>query len=219
MLALVIGGASWRAVRFDWLLLLIPIVTFAALSMNADINIGIRHILPIYPFLFLLISAIVLSRPWKWRNGVIAVLSGLLVIESLWIFPDYLAFFNFLVGGPGNGPKYLVDSNLDWGQDLKKLKKFMVANHLPSVCFAYFGAADMHYFGVNVANLPATADAKEWDAMDCVVAVSATPLEGVYVPLERFARLRAMKPAAKVGYSIYVYDLRKTPVPPLKLIW
>jgi hypothetical protein len=91
------------------------------------LNIGHRHILPIYPVLIVMISSLV---PWAVRQrifvkGGLAVMAGWLFVSSVGTFPHYLAYFNELVGGPENGYKYLVDSNLDWGQDLKGLKRYL----------------------------------------------------------------------------------------------
>jgi hypothetical protein len=120
-----------------------------------------------------------------------------------------LAYFNALAGGPGNGPQYLVDSNIDWGQDVKKLAKWLEAHGTHKAYVYYFGNAPLRYYGVDDIGLPPARDQKGWEAIDGYAVASVTPLEGVYVPLEELAPLRLRRPIAKVGWSMYVYDFRK----------
>jgi hypothetical protein len=136
----------------------------------------------------------------------------LLVIESLTIYPHYLAFFNFASGGPGNGPHYLVDSNIDWGQDVIKLRDWLRERGIPKVAICYFGRADLTTYGLPFDWLPRTSDLAEWEKLDGYAAASVTALQGVYVPPDELGYLRARTPVAKIGYSIYVYDLRKSAV-------
>ena len=117
-----------RTVSLVWLALAAPPLFYFALSMSIPMNIGIRHILPVYPFLFVLTGAVLFGRAHgRYTMPVCAAgfaLAALMIAESASIHPHYLAFFNMLSGGPRNGPRYLIDSNLDWGQDLKKLKRW-----------------------------------------------------------------------------------------------
>ena len=142
-----------------------------------------------------------------------AVLAGLLVFESALAYPDYLAFFNIPAGGSEAGPEYLADSNSDWGQDLKKLKTYMEANGIAEVCFSYFGASDPEYYGIQRRHLPISSEKEAIRELDCVAAVSATHLVGLYTEPGNYSWLRRREPDARIGYTIYVYDLRKTPVP------
>ena len=204
--------------RLDWLVLIIPPGVYLLFSMCSHINIGLRHILPVYPFLFVLIAAALLRR----RVGLFAkalpfVLCAAVAVqaaETIRIAPHYLAFFNSLSGGPARGPRYLVDSNLDWGQDLKNLKKWLDTHGNPPLCMFYFGNASQEYYGVHGAQIPPTWDTCGRAAMNCVAAVSATLLEDVYVEPGRYQWLRELQPFDKVGYSIYLYDCRKKPASP-----
>jgi hypothetical protein len=198
--------AAWRRPRFE---LLAPVAIYFAASMSSGLNIGLRHLLPIYPFLFLLIGATLAAAAGKWGRITLVLLPVALMAESLAVYPHYLAFFNAVAGGPGAGPRYVVDSNIDWGQDVKKLKRWMETNGVAKVCLCYFGKADPNYYGIDNVEPPQADEPNNWKDLDCMTAVSATPLEGVYTPRARFEILRRMEPVAKVGYSIYVYDLRK----------
>jgi len=143
---------------------------------------------------------VILARSRFGRTAGLALLP-LLLVESLSAYPNYLAFFNFLAGGSKDGPRYLTDSNIDWGQDLKKLKTYLDRNSIRSVCLDYFGSGDaVVYHGINACDLSA------WPPpQSCrVVAASVTAL---HFKDSQLKPLLACEPRARVGYSIYVYDL------------
>jgi hypothetical protein len=216
LLLLVAGlGALWRRpASFVWLGVALPPAIYFVFSMTSAINIGMRHILPVYPFLYLA-AALLLTRANAPRLAQYAVVSlaALQIAECARIFPDYLAFFNAISGGPGNGPHYLVDSNIDWGQDIKKLRSWLRAHGTNTARIWYFGNAQMDYYGIRADPFPDPLDKKGWDAIDGYAVSSVTVLNGVYVPLNLVAPLRFREPIAKVGWSMYVYDFRK-PAPP-----
>jgi hypothetical protein len=204
---------------FRWFIPAVPALAYFVISMLAQINIGVRHILPVYVFLYPLLAALL----WRFGPSLLkktfpAVAAGalcLLVAEWALIHPHYTAFFNALCGGPSAGPAYLVDSNIDWGQDLKKLKSYYELRQISSPCLAYFGKSMPEYYGIRARSLPPSGDSKEWQNLDCVAAVSATYLMGVYTSPDRFERLRRLPPMDRVGYSIYIFDLRKSNGPVL----
>jgi hypothetical protein len=191
--------------------LALPPLLYFASSMTSGINIGMRHILPVYPFLYVGAAAWLATRA-NWRPGVtvLALIVALQMGECARITPDYLAFFNELAGGPGRGPEYLVDSNIDWGQDVKKLGLWLDAHTgKRRARVYYFGNAQMGYYGIDEMGYPKALDQKGWDEIDEYCVANVTPLEGVYVPLSDLAPLRMREPVAKIGWSMYVYDLRK----------
>jgi 4-amino-4-deoxy-L-arabinose transferase-like glycosyltransferase len=198
-----------RSAPIVWYVLLLIPMGYFALSMAGSINIGVRHILPVYPFLFALLGATLAAASWTPARWTTAALLMLMAFESISIYPHYLAFFNFPSGGPGNGPKYLVDSNIDWGQDVKKLRDWLKERGIPKVWFYYFGKADLTTYGLRFEWLPQHKDSKEWDDIDGYVAVSVTPLQGVYTSWDYLQRVRQRPVVAKIGYSIYIYDFRK----------
>jgi len=219
--ALLLLAGIWRTVRGDFRgdfrkmpimaigLILAPVLYFAV-SMSSGINIGMRHILPVYPFLYVGLAAM-LSAPRFLRAAapMALALAVLQIAECASIAPDYLAFFNAFAGGPGNGPLYLADSNIDWGQDVKKLLQWLEAHGTRRARVFYFGNAPLRYYGVDELGYPGPRDQKGWDEIDDYCVASVTPLMGNYVPLEALAQLRLREPIAKVGWSMYVYDLRK----------
>ncbi|MFB3828396.1 MAG: glycosyltransferase family 39 protein [Bryobacteraceae bacterium] len=193
---------KWRAAPFTWYVLAIPPLIFFAASVTSRINIGLRHILPVYPFLYIASAAVLVS--WKrkrWAMSLLALLAGLHAAESLRIYPHYLAFFNFAAGGPESGPRYLLDSNLDWGQDLKNLKAWTDAHGVRPLPLVYFGRAQASYYGLETVPLEPGAEG--------YVAASATPLYGLYERGDPYGWLRRYEPVARIGYSIYVYRLTR----------
>ncbi|MCK6446806.1 MAG: glycosyltransferase family 39 protein [Planctomycetes bacterium] len=186
LLALALGafaklGLGWSRVRplVPWLLL---IAVYWAFSLASTINIGHRHILPTYPALFVLLGALgnwLVSSRAKWLP--LALLAGL-AVESALAFPNYLAFFNRAAGGTTNGWKHLVDSSLDWGQDLPAVKAWLDArpkqDSQPSerVYFAYFGSASPTRYGIDVIRLPGWTDLDVWDKR-----TYPTPRAGTYL--------------------------------------
>jgi hypothetical protein len=139
-----------RLISFSWYVLAVPLAVYFAFSLASRIDIGVRHLLPLCGFLFILCGA---ASPLRRKTLAILVLG--LIVESFAIYPNYLAFFNVFAGGPSNGPKFLTDSNIDWGQGLKALKSWMTRHDVPRVDFAYFGSADPKYYGITYAALPA----------------------------------------------------------------
>ena len=194
------------------LCLALPPLAFFALAMRSSINIGVRHILPVYPFLYVLLAFVLidygpllLRGAWRWTVVALIVLVS---VESLSVYPHYLAFFNWCSGGPVNGSRYLLDSNIDWGQDLKNLAAFVKDHHMTPLCTALFSAAPPTYYGIAARDLNQTGMPEGLENLPCVVAVSVNLLQGLYNSPSRYAPLRRRQPLARIGYSIYLYDLR-----------
>jgi hypothetical protein len=204
---------SFRTLPLEWLGVLLPAAVLFGASLSSHIDLGVRHLLPIYPFLYVAIGAGLFRLiPAISRPGAVVMISCLLILESCLTFPNYLSFFNILCGGVNSGPKYLLESNIDWGQDLKKLRVFLTPYGNVPVCLAYFGNADLDYYGfASVGVIPWTTDAGGRERVNCMAAISVNLLYGLYTDAGAYSWLRAQKPLARVGGSIYVYDLRNEP--------
>jgi 4-amino-4-deoxy-L-arabinose transferase-like glycosyltransferase len=198
------GPPGLRETSLYWFLLCAPPLMLFVGAVAANLNIGHRHILPVYPFLFVLAGA-VLSR---FRVRVlVAVLVTLMAVEHVAVAPHYLSFFNLPSGGSWNGPRYLVDSNIDWGQDLKKLAAYLERRRPERVCLAYFGRGDAAYYGVSGGRIPSTSEVAQSGAPKCVAAISASLLVGIDQGPEQYRWLQERRPDERIGYSIYIYDL------------
>lgn len=190
----------------DEYFLTVPMLLFFAASMNSSIDIGYRNILPVLPLLFVYVSQVVVQAPTRWPRLALGVLCAWLIMGTLTISPHDLAYFNELIGGPNNGYKYLVDSNLDWGQDLKNLKKYMDTHDIGEVYLSYFGAANPTYYSIRFQEVPDQPPAS--NAAPAYYAVSATSLQNVYAPGgSAIDWIASYQPVDKIGYSIFIYHL------------
>jgi 4-amino-4-deoxy-L-arabinose transferase-like glycosyltransferase len=201
--------AQWKT---DAAFLVFPPVILLGTAMMAHLNIGVRHILPIYPFVLLIAGVTLDEIRTQWRPIFLVVPVVLASVELATVYPHCLAFFNQIIGGPRNGDLVLLDSNIDWGQDLKPLKRWMDAHHVDHVNLSYFGNADPPYYGIQCTYLPGSpsfAASRITDPqLPGYVAVSVQNLHGVLrdAPAPDFyTPLLKHKPSAVIGYSIHVY--------------
>lgn len=197
---------------FDILFLSAPIALIFIFFSVAGGAIGARYLLPVYPFMFVLIGSLCLQGVVVRR--VTYCLAAWSVAATLSVSPHYLAYFNEAVGGPANGYKYLVDSNLDWGQDLIGLKKYMEENRVKRVSLSYFGADSPQRYGIDYDWLPShylfNPEPEKGIAVKPgqLIAISVTNLQGVYFDSKaEYNWLKNSQPIAKIGYSIFLYDL------------
>jgi hypothetical protein len=205
----------WR----DAFVLVLPVAGYLLLTQARGLNIGHRHLLPIYPFLFVAAGQVA-ARAWQEGGAgrrplrlAVWALVAWYGVGTLRVHPHYLAYFNEIAGGPAGGYHCLVDSSLDWGQDLKGLRAWLDRRGLRHVKLSYFGSADPSYYGLDADMLPGTMSprpsrvTREIHPGD-VLAVSATNLQGVYLePEDRrlMERVRGLTPLGDVGHSILIF--------------
>src|SRR6266508_1649764 len=197
-------------------LVLPPLFIFAAMT-QAKVNIGLRHILPVYPFLLLLASRLATVHRYPgWRTQfAVGALVLFAAVSSLRIAPHQLAYFNEFVGGPEQGYSYLSNSNLDWGQDLKGVKAYMEKEKLPIIYLSYFGTAPPSHYNIRYQYVPGSWPLRWPPPSDRlpvtarkILAISVRNLQDASIPhIPLFGWLRLRQPIAKIGYSIFVYDL------------
>jgi hypothetical protein len=206
---------TWRSTFH----LLVPVVIYFAICLATPFDIGYRHLLPILPCLFVFTSQLALID-WKTSRlgtAAVAALVIWLAIGSVRIFPHYLTFFNEVAGGPDNGYKILVDSNLDWGQELIGLREYMTKENIQSVKLSYHGTADPAAYGVVYEPLP-SYPYHQWTSETVpdillnppggVYAISANNLQGLrFKSHDLYATFRQRKPDAIVGHSIFIYRI------------
>ncbi|MFQ5806555.1 MAG: glycosyltransferase family 39 protein [Phycisphaerae bacterium] len=125
-LALLGLGIVRKQTRESLLFVLLPVVVFLGVAMAASLNIGLRHVLTIYPFLFMLAGKGAESL-WRrsWRGGALIVLGAGYLGQAAMIAPHHLSYFNLLAGGPRNGHKLLIGSNYDAGQNDHFLRRYI----------------------------------------------------------------------------------------------
>jgi hypothetical protein len=191
----------------QWLWVLASAV-YMLMLLTARINIGVRYALPLYPLLILLCVDMIwpLFERWPMRRALGAgILVAVQVTTCLFAGPDKLSYFSLMVGGSSQGYRYLVDSNVDWGQDLPRLKSELERRGYKKVLLAYFGTARPEAYGIEATpwhRMPAEQLA-EYDAL----VVSVTLLQGVYAADDPFAEFREREPAARVGSSMMIYEM------------
>lgn len=151
--ALAVSGRRRRVWIYRTAPLLVLLGVYWAFSIQSHLNIGHRHLLPIYPACFILAAGCTLFIPKPKIWGVIILL--LLAWhgrEALATRPDYLAYFNQIAGGPEKAHRLFVDSSLDWGQDLPRLHQWLNHNAKGEKIFlSYFGSGSPRHEGIDTA--------------------------------------------------------------------
>jgi hypothetical protein len=205
--------------RRELIYMSIPAILYFLVAMTSGMNIGVRHILPIYPFLFAIAGwaawrLMERRRSWSYVIGCWLIFN---VISSVRAYPAYLAYSNELWGGPSQTYRYLSDSNADWGQQLKATKQYLDSRHVDHCWFAYFAdvVVDPSYYGVHCK--PLTTIASVWllpsidvpPTTDAPVLISAGVLSGYEFgpgPLNPYDQFQRIKPTAVIEDGVFVYD-------------
>lgn len=193
--------------------MLLWLAIYWAVSIHSTLNIGVRHLLPVYPFMIIIVAGLVanVAQRNKTLQIIICALLGWYILENFSVYPHYLTYFNESVGGPSGGYRYVVDSNLDWGQDLKRFNDWVRNNNINKIELDYFGWADQYYYlhdhflWLTATKYKDEADFRARNTSDGWIAVSATFL--MNESKARYAWLYAQKPVAVIGHSIFVYHL------------
>lgn len=198
------------------LYLLVPGAVWLLAAMASKTQVGVRHILPLYPLLCVF-GGLAAAKLWdsgRARRGALAALLCWLAAGTLAASPWQLSYFNELAGGSAGGHRYLLDSNLDWGQGLKELGQYARERGASHVYLSYFGCADPRAYGLKYAPVLMTACARlQGDGPPPaegkkLLAVSATNRLGVYYkPVTLFGWLDGRRPEKIAGDSMWVYDV------------
>lgn len=195
--------------------LLIAAAILPVLASGSANQIGIRYVLPTLPLLHLFAgqAARWLSDSRQRVIWLIVWAATLTAPLALRFHPHHLAYFNVLAGGPAHGGWHLVDSNIDWGQDLHALKAFMDERQLHEIGLAYFGTVVPRRIGINATPLPSRFPQPGWYAVS-VNFVHGRPHalrdqngDRAQVGIGEFGYFRFFEPVARIGYSINVYHL------------
>ncbi len=250
------------------------IAVYWATTLSSTLNIGVRHVLPTFPFIYMLVAGEITAwlRSWprsethtwgRWLFHVyqkyVASLPRYLIVSALlvWMavsvlstFPHYLSYYNILAplaaravsaatadgglpltgqaGGTDVGYLIGVDSNYDWGQDLKRLVLFTEENDIGRLRLDYFGGGDPgYYFGDgyepwwSARGYPSTSSGQVpsgggWFAISASFQMSAygTPVKNFQrKPEDSYEWLKPFRPVARAGKSIFIYHLPEKPPP------
>lgn len=144
---------EWSKNHFTELAMFLWLAVYWYTSISANLNIGVRHLMPIYGFTYILLAGglthIGKNIKLKYFTGYLILCTSLLcwyMYENIKIYPYYLTYFNQTVGGAKNGYRYVVDSNIDWGQDLKRLSDWVEVNNVKNIYLDYFGWSDQSFY-------------------------------------------------------------------------
>ena len=206
VLASAVSWKFWRSRRRELLYLVLPALIYFDISMTSKLNMGIRHVLPVLPFLavFAAAGAWDLARQYRWAMIALVALLAFHAITSLHAFPNYLSYSNELWGGPSQTYRYLSSSDDDWGQAQKMARDYVEKNHI-SNCYLVRTYNNLNSdYGIPCAGMSEI----QWDPLPMqytgTMIVSSTMLDGIGVPMAgvRTNRLfRGLKPKAKIGGS------------------
>ena len=207
----------------DVTLVLYPVV-YGITALFSSVDIGYRHLLPMLPFVYIFVGLQLCSDQYAtdsaalWRRGTRRInlrwifVAGMvlwLVLGTALVYPFPLTYFNELVGGPSRGYLWLVDSNLDWGQNLWQLRDWMQDEGVERVYYSHFSPARPEVYEVNVDWLPPHPRAVPFPPFDPdpgVYAIGATTLQGAYTPdVNTFAFFRGRSPDIVLGNALFVY--------------
>jgi len=206
---------KWRELTF----LLTPALIYLAVSMLGGMNIGIRHILPVYIFLAILcagsISILIKSRRY-WLYAVLL----LLVFQAISVtrtFPNYIGYANEAFGGPKNVWRYLSDSSADWAQQLHAVKRYTDEHNIHNCWFVYFGTGviDYDYYRIPCKLLPTVESiwlgvpSDATPAIDGPVLISAVNLTGFEFgpsPLNPYEQFKNLTAVDVIDSSVFVYE-------------
>ena len=199
--------------------LFVPVCVYFLVVTASHFDIGARHLLPIYPFLYILAGAVAASLLRKGKGWAVLTCGLLLwqVGTTLRVAPNYMSYGNEAWGGPLQVRHYLSDANVDWGQQLKTVKAYLDQNDDPDCWFAYFpdGAVQPQDYGVHCHRLP-TPSGLFWFKLPMdvpprvhgTVLISESDLDGVESgdgTLNPYAAFQKLKPVAILQDGVYVY--------------
>jgi hypothetical protein len=193
---------------------------YAAATLLSTVSTGYRFLLPVSPFAFVLIAGLFRDgAPWlpspalRWGSwAAIALLGVAVAVRS---YPHYLTYFNFLAGGPARGHRYLVDSNLDWGQSFKALQVYLDEQEIEQVWLSHYTYTDPALYGVHYEPITPSRGAApmlpaRFNPPPGIYAIGATTLQGVMVTdPDMYSWFRQREPLARPGDAIFVYQVEE----------
>ena len=219
LLWLIVPGSVARR-PFVQLMIVLPAAVMIGVAESSRMQLGIRYVLPAIPFLILFASQSARWLDYKtfpFRALTTAVLVAWMLL-SVRYHPHHLAYFNELAGGPLGGREHLLDSNLDWGQDLGGLKEFLDKRGWGEIGLAYFGTVPPSALGISYHIPPSRIPQPGRFAVSVNFEQGRphwvrTPRGEIRpVDIGEFAYFRFFEPIARIGYTIDVFELSESDV-------
>jgi len=219
LLPFVAGRYLWGEKKRETLFLTVSAAVFFGLSLTSRLNIGIRHILPIYPFLIVLAAGAawwLAARKRAWMYAVVA-LAALHCVSSLLAFPNYLSYSNEIWGGPQETYRYLSASNVDIGGGHIDERNYLARNRITDCWIAAFGSADLDYYGMPCNSFPGVSAfvSKRFavvpSPVDGTLLISTSQLSGIsWGPpeLNPYGPLWRVKPVTNLGGHTLIFQGR-----------
>lgn len=196
---LMIKNRNRKKELYDALYLFIPIVILLLALTFFVKQLGIRYALGLYPLLCIFCGSLIskankrLFTKKRWILAVFAVLCIWHAYSAIAILPNNLSYFNEAVGGPENGYKYFLDSNIDWGQNLGDLLAYL-QNNKPNATVAYWGINDINKY-VHYPDI----------TPECKPQLAIISVNNLYK--DEYKWLLDYEPAGRLGYSIHIYNI------------
>jgi len=194
-------NASWR----NEMIVILPGLTFFIfVSSQTGFSLHPRYIIPTLPFAYIWISKLGQSFTKKQYllSTVTTILIIWMVVSSLYYFPHSMSYFNELVGGPKNGPKHLLGSNVDWGQNSYFLQKWYGKHpEARPIKIAYSSTESFDRLGIKDNQQPPVEPEPGWFALG---------VNEIYSSSKQYEYFKRLEPIDRIGYSIYIYHI--TPV-------
>jgi hypothetical protein len=168
----------------------VVILVYGVVAIQSDLNIGVRHLLPILPGACVLLGS---ASSWLGRRDLRGRLGQSLLavgaLEGVWAWPHFLSYFSAAFGGSKSAYRHVVDSSLDWGQDLIGLARWLERNAKPGeqVYLSYFGPSPPHRYGIRAELLPGlphplTEGPRQSALRPGLYCLSASMLQGLFLP-------------------------------------
>ncbi len=177
----------------DILFIVIPVFVYFIILSQGNVNIGLRHALPTFPLLFVYASRIVSELDRR----ILYTLCIIYIYSSLSIYPHYISYFNAFAGGADKGYRFVVVSDLDWGQDMLGLAGYVNENNITNLYYSKYNTADPGYYGLSYKPL-------ECGEQSGVIAIHVANL---LRDTECNGWLLNQTPYKKIGYSIFLYNI------------
>jgi hypothetical protein len=220
LIILILTITFWKRISCteleDDLCIWVPVVMYLIyFSFFTHIPIGVRYILPVFPMIFLAAGSLVTNPIINKKTGklVVTILAFAYLLPTFLVYPNYLSYFNIIAGGPKNGHKWLIDSNLDWGQDLPGLKKYMEHEGIEEIKLGYFGRVDPEIYGIKYT-------VSNGEPEPGIHAISINYLVGypyfllnnnpkklINVDLDYFKKFRTLTPVDVINNTIYIFNI------------